>query len=187
MSTLANSDGIASAVLVIDVQHGLFQTTPAPAQADDTIELINALTTRARQAAVPVIFILHEQAADGLIPETPAWQLDARLQVQANDHKVRKTTCDSFLRTNLEPLLQSMQIKRLVICGYATEFCVDSTIRRAAGLGYDVTIAADAHTTHDKPHASGAQIRAHHNASLSAISSFGVRIAAVESAAIPFN
>jgi nicotinamidase-related amidase len=187
MSTQANFDGMATAVLVIDVQQGLFETTPPPAQADNTIERINALTTRARQAAAPVIFILHEQAAAGLIPETPAWELDARLQVQDHDHRVRKTTCDSFLRTDLGALLQSMNINHLVICGYATEFCVDSTIRRAAGLGYAITIAADAHTTHDKPHASGAQIRAHHNATLPAISSFGVRIEAVESDLIDFN
>jgi len=69
-----------------------------------------------------------------------------------------------------------------VVCGYATEFCVDTTLRRAAGLGLTVTLAADAHTTHDKPHADGGQIRAHHNATLPAISSFGVKIAAVAAA-----
>ncbi|MNL42777.1 Isochorismatase family protein [compost metagenome] len=71
-----------------------------------------------------------------------------------------------------------------MVCGYATEFCVDTTVRRAAGLGMPVTLAADAHTTHDKPHASGARIRAHHNATLPAISSFGVKIAAVPAADI---
>jgi len=59
---------------------------------------------------------------------------------------------------------------------------VDTTVRRAAGLGLAVTLAADAHTTHDKPHADGVQIRAHHNATLPAISSFGVKIAAVAAA-----
>ncbi|HCM0825166.1 TPA: isochorismatase family protein, partial [Vibrio parahaemolyticus] len=58
--------------------------------------------------------------------------------------------------------------------------CIDTTIRRAAGLGYPVTLVSDAHTTHDKEHASGAKIRKHHNAMLPNISSFGVKIEAVE-------
>ncbi|MEX3841939.1 hypothetical protein [Paraburkholderia sp. BR10882] len=36
-----------------------------------------------------------------------------------------------------------------------------------------------ARTTHDKPHANGASIRAHHNATLSNIRSFGPKISAV--------
>jgi nicotinamidase-related amidase len=56
---------------------------------------------------------------------------------------------------------------------------VDTTVRRAAGLGYSVELVSDAHTTHDKSHASAEQIRAHHNATLQNISSFGVKIAAV--------
>lgn len=177
----------ASALLVIDVQQGLFAGSPEPDQAATVIERINALTARARQAGVAVIFIQHEQPAAGLFADTPAWQLESRLQVVASDHKVRKTTADSFLRTTLAELLTTLGSQRLVVCGYASEFCVDTTIRRAAALGYAITLVADAHTTHDKPHASGAQIRAHHNATLPAISSFGVKIEAVDSAAIAFT
>jgi len=50
-----------------------------------------------------------------------------------------------------------------------------------------VVLAADAHTSHDKPHATGAQIRAHHNATLSDITSFGVPIRAVASSDIAFG
>jgi nicotinamidase-related amidase len=178
---------LATALLVIDVQQGLFEGNPPPDQAGDVIERINALTARARQAGVAVIFIQHEQPSGGLFADTPAWQLESRLQVVAGDHKVRKATADAFLRTSLAELLTTLGSQRLVVCGYASEFCVDTTIRRAAALGYTITLAADAHTTHDKPHASGAQIRAHHNATLPSISSFGVTIEAVDSAAITFT
>jgi len=93
---------------------------------------------------------------------------------------VRKTTPDSFLNTSLQSLLKELEVDSLIVCGYASEFCVDTSVRRAAGLGYPVSVVSDAHTTHDKAHASGAQIRAHHNATLPNISSFGVKIAAVE-------
>ena len=72
------------------------------------------------------------------------------------------------------------------LCGYATEFCVDTTTRSAAAHGYHVVLASDAHTTHDKPHADAQQIRAHHNATLPAIRSFGVGIRALPAAEIAF-
>ena len=187
MSAASTTEYLRTALLVIDVQHGLFAPTPAPAEDATVIERINALSARARDSAVPVIFIQHEQASDGLVAGSPAWALDARLQVEAHDRKIGKTTPDSFLHTSLGETLSTLGVQHLVVCGYSTEFCVDSTVRRAAGLGYAVTIAADAHTSHDKVHATGIAIRTHHNATLAAISSFGVRIAAIDSAAISFD
>ena len=76
-------------------------------------------------------------------------------------------------------VLENLNIKHLIICGYASEFCVDVTVKRAAGLGYSKTLVSDGHTTHDKPHLSGVEIRDHHNATLPFITSFGVKIEAV--------
>lgn len=173
-----------SALLVIDVQQGLF--TLPPAEAEEVLMRINQLSERARLAGAPVIFIQHQTAHEELAHGSPAWQIHSELQVQAGDYQVDKTTPDSFLRTNLGKLLIAEGVTQLVICGYSTEYCVDTTTRRAAGLGYPVVLAADAHTSHDKPHASGLQIRAHHNATLSSIKSFGVAIRAVPTAEVSF-
>ena len=48
-----------------------------------------------------------------------------------------------------------------------TEYCIDTTCRRAVSLGYDVTLVADAHTTHDNDLLPAEKIIAHHNRSLS--------------------
>jgi nicotinamidase-related amidase len=162
-----------NALLIIDVQQGLFDETPAPAEADAVIERINALAARARASDVPVILVQHEVAGTQLQHDSPGWQLDSRLQATQADHRIRKTTPDSFLRTGLDEVLAFSGVEQLVICGYATEFCVDTTTRSAAAHGYAVILAADAHTTQDKAHASAAQIRTHHNATLPDISSFG--------------
>ena len=176
-----------SALLIIDVQRGLFDAAPRPFEADAVVARINALAAKARTAGAPVIFIQHEREASALAYGTDGWALERGLVVQAGDQHLRKTTPDSFLRTDLLALLEAQGTQTLVICGYATEFCVDTTTRRAAALGFPVTMAADAHTTHDKPHASAAQIRAHHNATLPAIGSFGPRIEAVDSLTICFS
>jgi len=173
-----------TAVLVIDVQRGLFEPAPQPFEAQQTVQRINALTARARAAGVPVGVILHEREGSALAHQSEGWQPVAQLDVDPGDRLIRKTTPDSFLRTELGAWLAGLGVQRLVICGYASEFCVDTTTRRAAALGFEVELAADAHTTHDKPHATAAQIRAHHNATLPGITSFGPRIRALPSAEI---
>ncbi|HEY1034410.1 MAG TPA: cysteine hydrolase family protein [Pseudoxanthomonas sp.] len=171
------------ALIVIDVQRGLFE--PAPADAEAVIERINALSAKARQAGAPVIFVQHERA-DDLIPESEGWALHPALAVEQGDYRIRKATPDSFLRTGLEEVLSFCGVEAVVLCGYATEFCVDTTTRSAAAHGYHVLLASDAHTTHDKPHADAGRIREHHNATLPAIRSFGVGIRAVPAAEIAF-
>ncbi|GAB7128739.1 cysteine hydrolase family protein [Silvimonas sp. JCM 19000] len=175
-----------SAVLVIDVQQGLFNPLPRPWQADDVVARINTLTSRARAARVPVIFIQHTRADEPLSAGSDSWQLQQQLEVAPGDVRISKTTPDSFLHTTLQAQLEAIGAQHLVICGYASDYCVDTTTRRAAGLGYHVTLAADAHTTHDQPHASAELIRTHHNATLQNIESFGVPILARNTAEIEF-
>lgn len=126
------------ALLVIDVQRGLFDIAPRPHEADAVVDRINVLTARARTSGVPVVFVLHECATGPLAHGSEGWNLERRLTIADSDARVRKTTPDSFLRTDLEDLLRRWGTEKLVICGYASEFCVDTTVRRAAALGYRV-------------------------------------------------
>ncbi|MBB1488977.1 cysteine hydrolase family protein [Oceanospirillum sediminis] len=170
---------MTKAVLVIDVQSLLFDTTPAPFEGTEVVARINHVTQWAREQSCPVIFIQHEQADTPIAAGSEGWQLQKDLEVQPEDLIVAKTTPDSFLRTRLQKVLQELEINELIVCGYASEFCIDSTVRRAAGLGYNITLVADAHTTHDKEHMSGEAIRKHHTATLMDISSFGVALNAI--------
>jgi len=127
---------------------------------------------------------------DGLLTKALAEatrDLERQLQVEPGDYRIRKSTPDSFLRTQLGELLSTLKVTRLIVCGYASEGCVDTTIRRAVALGYEVTIAGDAHTTDDKPYLSAEQIREHHNATLSDLTSFGPKISVVKSSDITLS
>ena len=175
------------AVLVIDTQQGLCEGEGAAFDCDGTIARINAVTGRARQAGVPVIFVQHESQTGYLEHGTPDWQLATGLVVEAGDLRLRKTTPDSFLRTALEALLRELKVQRLVLCGMHSEFCVDTTVRRALSLGFPVTLVADAHTSAGNAAISAQQVIAHHNATLTNISSFGPRVVAVDSASLAFE
>lgn len=172
-----------TALLVIDVQTALFQPSPRPWDADAVLARIEQLALHARAALQPVIWVHHHNASN--LPQGGAgWQLAAPLQALPGDYHVDKHTPDAFGHTPLHPLLAALGVAHVVIAGYASEFCIDTSVRRAAALGYAVTLAADAHTTHDKPHALASAIQAHENATLPAIRSFGVPIQALDTAAL---
>nr|WP_199459786.1 cysteine hydrolase family protein [Vibrio owensii] len=131
-----------SAVLVIDVQSILFDPEPQPFESQIVLTKINEVTKLARAKSVPVIFVQHEQSKSVIEYESVGWALQSSLVTQTGDYFVRKTTPDSFLNTNLQSVLNELDVDSLIVCGYASEFCVDTTIRRAAGLGYPVTLVS---------------------------------------------
>jgi nicotinamidase-related amidase len=175
-----------TAVLVIDVQQGLCAGPDAAFDCEGTIARINRVTHKARTAGAPVIFIQHESKSGYLEYGSAAWQLANGLAVQPTDLRVRKTTPDSFLRTDLESILRDRSISQVVVCGMHSEFCVDTTTRRALALGWPVLLVADAHTSAGNAAITAQQVIAHHNATLTNISSFGPKVQAVCSEEIDF-
>jgi nicotinamidase-related amidase len=168
-----------TALLVIDVQQGLCEGEHDAFESRQVIARINKVSEKARAAGAVVIFVQHESKSGYLEYGTDAWQLAHGLHVEAIDLRIRKTTPDSFHRTELEELLKRHAVGNLVICGMHTEFCVDTTTRRALALGYPVVLVEDAHTTESNEHLSAAQIIRHHNDTLTNISSFGPRVRAI--------
>ena len=122
-----------------------------------------------------MVFIQH-QAQNELRHGSREWQLADGLIAEPGDVRVRKTTPDSFNQTELAALLKARHIDALVICGMHTEFCVDTTCRRAMALGWPVWLAADAHTSAGNAVLPPEQVIAHHNATLTHIASFGPRV-----------
>jgi nicotinamidase-related amidase len=168
-----------TAVLVIDVQTGLFCADPAPFEAEAVVARINAVTARARQAGAPVIFIQHdgEPGGEDVVPFTEGWKLHPKLEVRPGELVIRKTTCDAFYGTPLEAELRSRGVTTLVLMGYATDFCVDATLRSAASKDFGVIVVADAHTTSDNPVLKTELVRRHHNwAWANAITKKGVSV-----------
>jgi nicotinamidase-related amidase len=179
-----------TAVLVIDVQQGLCEGAGKAHDCESLFANINRVTQQARSVGAPVIFIQHESHAGYLEHGTAAWQLADGLEVAEADLRVRKTTPDSFLRTSLGTVLKERRIDHLVVCGMHTEFCVDTTTRQALARGFPVTLVSDAHTSAGNSALTPQQVIAHHNATLTHISSFGPRVTATPCNALtiePFN
>lgn len=148
-------------LLVVDMQNAwLNRDTPRLDKAG-VIARINHAAQRTRAEGGQVIFVQHCDA--DCIENSDEWQIDAELIVVEGDGKVNKTACDSFADTNLLAQLQAYGTNTLIICGLATEFCLDTTIRAASSHGFNVVVLSDAHTTGDRPHMKAAAIIEHHN------------------------
>ena len=153
----------SSALLIIDVQIGLVELMSAEVQSR-ALPKIKTLLTEARAAGIPVIYIQHD-GAEGhpLETRTEGWKLYPSLRPADGECVIRKRESDSFFGTTLQQELEKRGIAHLIVAGAMTEYCVDTTCRRATSLGYDVTLAGDAHLTRDNEVLTAANIIAHHN------------------------
>jgi len=162
-----------TALVVIDVQRGILAIPNLARKKeihqalDETVGRIAGLIARARTASVPVIYIQHDGSpGHRLEPGTSGWPLRAEIAPQPSEPVIHKRACDAFFETTLGADFAAAGITRLVICGCMTQYCIDTTVRRAVSLGYDVILAADGHMTADTGALPFEQIIAHHNALL---------------------
>ncbi|WP_399889422.1 cysteine hydrolase family protein [Streptomyces sp. BBFR51] len=131
-----------TALLVIDMQNS---TVAMAHRATETVAAIAGLSERARAAGVPVVTV--RQRDEGMVPGTEGWRIVPELAPREGEAVVDKTTPDGFLHTDLDATLKALGVTEVIVTGFATEICVDTTARQALSRGYDLLVVADGHTT----------------------------------------
>jgi nicotinamidase-related amidase len=177
---------MTTALLIIDVQRALCTGEYECHDIKRVIDTINGLSARARKAGVTVVLIQHNEKGSPLAYGAEGWQLADGLNTAPSDLHVDKTANDSFYQTNLQKLIPREDFDRLVICGLQTDYCVNATVRQAHQLGYDVELAADAHSTVDNGNMSAEDIIAEHNKDWAHLSGSVARIDVKPAAEIGF-
>ena len=66
------------------------------------------------------------------------------IKPEDSDHVVIKRRDSAFQDTELRVWLQSEGINTLIICGVDTSICVETSLRDAFNIGYDVILISDA-------------------------------------------
>ncbi|WP_123565500.1 cysteine hydrolase family protein [Pseudomonas vranovensis] len=156
------------ALLVLDMQVGLFHGPEQPWQGEQVLNRINSLIGAAHNAQAPVFAVRHTGPEGSPIAAgSPAWQLLPALAIDpARDTVFDKTRPSAFFATSLADQLREAAIDELVIVGLKTQYCVDTNCRVARELGFNVVLVSDAHTCMDTPGLSAEAIIAHHNLTL---------------------
>ena len=146
--------GPDTALLLIDVQKGVHVLNhwggpTGRMNNPDCQDNLVALLKGFRDAGRAVAFTRH----DSIEPDSPlkfslptGEQLDG-LEIAKGDIVVKKDVNSGFIGTSLEVDLRRAGIRRLVIAGYFTNFCVETTTRMAGNMGFDVYLAHDACAT----------------------------------------
>ncbi len=138
-----------TALLVIDVQDGLFHKSTPIYKANELLKNIHSLIERAHQGGALVIFIQHN--SEKVLPwGSSEWQLHPDIQLQPGDVLVQKQHGNAFEETSLEGELHDRDIRQLVICGLVTHGCVKATCQGAIDSGYQVILVQDAHSSYSK-------------------------------------
>lgn len=155
------------ALLIIDVQNGMFQEGNVVLDADRLLKKLKVLLKEARLTETSVFYIQHNApAGKPLELGTDGWKIHPDIAPEIEDIIVQKTTPDSFFNTSLDKELKTKEINHVYITGIQTELCVDTTCRRAFSMGYKVTLISDTHSTWDSKELTGQQIINHHNTAL---------------------
>lgn len=151
-------------ILVLDAQNGMFNLPIELYNGKVVLENIYSLIEKARSEKALIIYMQYcgkenspfKAGSDG-------WEIHSKITPRPEDIVLRKEHADSFQGTPLNEILTKNGITDLVICGFVTEGCIDTTIRRAYSLGYKVEVAGDCHSTTDSKVLSAEQIINHHN------------------------
>jgi nicotinamidase-related amidase len=151
------------AIIVVDMQLGLLNGEPKH-DLRAVVERINRLTTKVRDQSGSVILVQHcGGKGDDFEPQTPGWTFLPELLRCPADAVVRKTLNDPFAGTDLQARLNEIAPDRVLIAGWATDFCVDATVRSAVANHHHVVVVADGHTLSDRPHLDAVSVIRHHN------------------------
>jgi nicotinamidase-related amidase len=138
-----------TAVLVIDAQQEYFAPIGkvvlpgAPA----AVERIAATLAWARERGLPVIHVVHESRRPGattFVPGSPALEVHPRALPRPGEPVVQKHLPGAFTGTDLEARLREAGVERVIVTGFMTQMCVDTTTREAAHRGFTVTVLSDA-------------------------------------------
>ncbi|WP_440604137.1 cysteine hydrolase family protein [Bacillus sp. GB_SG_008] len=152
------------ALIVIDVQEGMYTAGVPVHNRSGLLQNLQEVIQKCRTHDIPVIYVQHNGTEGHPLEKgTPGWHIHSKITPMSNEVVAEKETPDSFHETNLRAVLQEKGIKHLFICGLQTEYCVDTTVRRAFSEGYKVTLIHGAHSTFDSEQLCAEDIIQHHN------------------------
>ena len=140
------------ALLVIDVQNEYFTGKLPVSYPEDCFDNILKVIDSANEFGIPVILVRHTNPGEDSLTfkiDSDDWKIHKEVLKRAFDYIIEKTLPDSFTGTELESWLRKNSIDTVVISGYMTQMCCDTTARQAMHLGFNVEFLSDATGTLD--------------------------------------
>jgi nicotinamidase-related amidase len=148
-----------STLVMIDLQNtytrGVMELEGVRAAVAQAAELLD----RARSAGIPVIHVQHDDGPDSLYDvRGESGAIVAEVAPREGEQVIVKNYPNSFVGTDLNDRLAPGS--NLVLTGFMTHMCVNSTARGAFNLGHSSTVVASTTATRALPGADGRPVSA---------------------------
>ncbi len=161
-----------SALIMVDCQntyrHGIMQLTNVEAAIKEAQKLLQI----ARDLKVPIIHIQHDAGVGSPYDVTAEiGQISTEVASKNGEAVITKNYPNAFIATPLEAQLKALGIENVVLAGFMTHMCINSTARGAFNLGFKPTVVASACATRSLVGANSKTIDAQtmHEAALAAV------------------
>ncbi|MBO0481154.1 cysteine hydrolase family protein [Candidatus Enterococcus courvalinii] len=140
---------LCDALVVIDLQNGVCYDQTEIFGLGFLTKRVNERILLYKEQQKQIIFVQH--CDKELISGTTVWEILPEIIQPSEARYVEKTHADAFFETTLQELLIALHVQTLEICGAQTEYCVDTSIKVAHHLGYQVKMLPSLTTTYDNP------------------------------------
>ena len=140
-----------TALLLVDVQKGVNEVKyyggPSGKRNNHSAEEnMRCLLTEWRRLGKRVAFTRHNsrEINSPLKLDLETGNQIEGLEINGSDIVVEKDVNSGFIGTSLELELRRSGINRLVVMGFYTNYCIETTVRMAGNLGFDTYLVHDA-------------------------------------------
>jgi nicotinamidase-related amidase len=147
------------ALLVIDIQNEYFTGKLPVTYPKNSFENILKVMDFAIKKDIKVVLIQHTNLGKDTVTfnkGTEEHKIHEGVLKRKYDKIIEKNLPGSLTGTELKPWLKENEIDTVVICGYMTQMCCDTTARQAMHLGFKVEFLSDATGTLDISNSGGA-------------------------------
>lgn len=137
-----------SALVIVDAQNTYRSGVMQLSGVEPALDECAGLLARARALKIPVVHIQHDAGPGSPYdPNAESGAIADKVAPVAGEAVVLKHYPNSFVGTELDAQLKAAGVKNLVVVGFMTHMCINSTARGAFNLGYAVTVPAAATAT----------------------------------------
>ena len=161
-----------SALIMVDCQNTYRRGTMQLSNVEPAIIEAQKLLQMARDLKVPIIHIQHDAGVGTPYDVTAEiGQISVEVAPKNGEVLITKNYPNAFIATPLEAQLKALGIENVVLAGFMTHMCINSTARGAFNLGFKPTVVASACATRSLIGANGKTIDAQtmHEAALAAV------------------
>jgi len=137
------------ALIIIDVQKGLFDKKTEVNKSAELISNINTIIDIFRRTEKNIVFVQHTNKSS-LKKDSIDWQIHLGIKVIDQDIRVIKNKSDVFKEKTLINYLKKENITELVIMGLVTHGCVQAACLSGKALGFNITLIKDGHSNFNK-------------------------------------